>query len=206
MSSNKVSVAQPSQTSRQRWNREDRYKQLISIAWRIIQSKGTNALTLGHLAEEAKVTKPVVYSHFESRNALLGSLYMEFVDKQNSMIDAALLSSGNKLEDKVQVISTAHIDCVLAQGREIPGLEAALLGSPELQKIRLDAEESYIEKCRLTLAQYTPSNNIEYATTCAIFGAANGLAYSVSSGKLTHYEAQNELYMTILAIIGHQSS
>jgi len=205
MSSNKVSEAEQSQTSRQRWSREKRYNQLISIAWRIIRNNGTDALTLGHLAEEAKVTKPVVYSHFDSRNRLLGTLYMEFVDKQNKMIDAALLSSGDTLEDKIQVIATAHIDCVLAQGREIPGLEAALLGSPELEKIRLDAEDDYVEKCRGALAPYTPSNNIEYATMCAIFGAANGLAYSVSSGKLPHYDAQNELYLTILAVIGHQS-
>lgn len=204
MSSHKESPDVRPQMPRQRWSRENRYKQLIAIAWEVIQDEGTDALTLGHLAEKAEVTKPVVYSHFDSRNTLLGTLYLKFVDRQNSMIDAALLSSGDTLEEKARVIATAHIDCVLTQGREIPGLEAALLGSPELEKIRLDAEDDYLEKCRQVLAPYARSQSIEPVTMCAIFGAANGLAYSVTTGKLPLQEAKNELYLTILAIINQR--
>lgn len=187
--------------TRQRWSREERYKQLISRAWQIIKCEGTDALTLGHLAESAAVSKPVVYSHFKTRQALLGALYLAFVEKQNDMIDRALFTSDDTLDDKAQIIASAHIDCILAQGREIPGLEAALLGSPELESLRLNAEEAYIEKCRLALAPFHRAGGLKKVTLCAIFGAANGLAYYVSSGKLARDEAQQELCLTIMAMV-----
>lgn len=136
-----------------------------------------------------------------SRNALSGALYLEFVARQNDTMDRALSTSDSTLEDKARVIAVAHIDCVLAQGREIPGLEVALLGSVELEKMRTDAEEAYVDKCRATLAPFRDSKNIEHATMWAIFGAANGLAYQVTCGKLAQDQAQQELYRTILAVI-----
>ena len=56
-----------SQSTRQRLSRQERYTQLIEVAWQIIREEGTEALTLGHLAERAGSTKPVVYDHFNSR-------------------------------------------------------------------------------------------------------------------------------------------
>jgi AcrR family transcriptional regulator len=42
-----------SQSTRQRLSRQERYTQLIEVAWQIIREEGTEALTLGHLAERA---------------------------------------------------------------------------------------------------------------------------------------------------------
>ena len=41
-------------------SREDRRRQLLSVAWQLVRNEGTDALTLGYLAERAGVTKPVV--------------------------------------------------------------------------------------------------------------------------------------------------
>ena len=45
---------------RQRLTREERRTQLMDVAWHIIREEGTDALTLGYLATQAGVTKPVV--------------------------------------------------------------------------------------------------------------------------------------------------
>ena len=52
---------------RRRLSRDERQRQLLEVAWRLVREEGTEALTLGRLAEQAGVTKPVVYDHFGTR-------------------------------------------------------------------------------------------------------------------------------------------
>ncbi|NQD94392.1 helix-turn-helix transcriptional regulator, partial [Pseudomonas sp. CrR25] len=67
---------------RRRLPRDERQRQLLDVAWRLIREEGTEALTLGRLAEQAGVTKPVVYDHFGTRAGLLAVLYQEFDARQ----------------------------------------------------------------------------------------------------------------------------
>lgn len=47
------------------------------MAWQLAREEGTDALTLPR-AEVAGVTKPLVYTHFGTRNGLLTALYKDF--------------------------------------------------------------------------------------------------------------------------------
>ena len=60
--------------TRRRLTREQRARQLLDVAWALVGDEGTDALTLGRLAEAAGVTKPVAYDHFVTRNGLLAAL------------------------------------------------------------------------------------------------------------------------------------
>ncbi|MBN2992365.1 helix-turn-helix transcriptional regulator, partial [Pseudomonas cedrina subsp. fulgida] len=63
-----MSMSSPSAPApRRRLSREDRSRQLLDVAWQLVRDEGTEALTLGRLAELAGVTKPVVYDHFVTR-------------------------------------------------------------------------------------------------------------------------------------------
>ena len=62
--------------SRRRLPREARTRQLLEASWALIGDEGTDALTLGRLADVAGITKPVVYDHFGTRNGLLAALYL----------------------------------------------------------------------------------------------------------------------------------
>lgn len=106
---------------RRRLSREDRLRQLLDVAWQLVREEGTEALTLGRVAEMAGVTKPVVYDHFITRAGLLAALYKDFDERQNALMDAALEASEASLEGRAWVIASAYVDCVLLQGREIPG-------------------------------------------------------------------------------------
>lgn len=64
----------PVPRKRIRLKREDRRRQLFEVAERIIARHGVGALNPERLAIEAKVTKPVIYSHFDNRSHLLVSL------------------------------------------------------------------------------------------------------------------------------------
>ena len=133
---------------RRRLSREERHRQLMAVAWRLVREEGTDALTLGRLAEQAGITKPVVYDHFGTRTGLLTALYREFDDRQTALLQAALRTGEPTLAGRAAVIASAYLDCVLAQGREIPGVVAALTSSPELERIKRDCDAAFREMPR----------------------------------------------------------
>ncbi|NDV89135.1 TetR family transcriptional regulator [Aurantimonas aggregata] len=186
---------------RRRLLREDRYRQLMETAWRLVREEGTEALTLGRLAEQSGVTKPVVYDHFGTRPRLLAALYREYDARQNELMQSALEASEPTLTHRAEVIASSYVDCVLLQGREIPGVIAALAGSPEMEKIKREYEVAFAEKCRNALAPFAENGAIAPAGLWAMLGAAEALSYAAAAGEITAEQARDELFETILAMV-----
>ena len=186
---------------RRRLAREDRLRQLLDVAWQLVREEGTDALTLGRLAELAGVTKPVVYDHFVTRSGLLTALYEDFDARQNQVFADAIEASSATLEDRAWVIASAYVDCVLLQGREIPGVIAALSSSPELEILKRKYEAIFLDKCRDALAPFAPGGRVSQAGLRAMLGAAEALSHAAASGEISREEAQQELLATILAMV-----
>lgn len=197
-------MANDTQTAgkRVRLTREQRQRQLLDVAWRLAREEGTDALTLPRMAEEAGVTKPLIYNHFGTRNGLLTALYQDFDARQTAEIDAALEAREPTLEGTARVIATAYIECVLTQGREIPGVLAGLAGSPELETVKREYQLAFIEKCRKALAPFTGSKGILQTSFWAMLGAADALSHAAATGEITIDQAQDELYEVIVAMVG----
>jgi len=186
---------------RRRLSREERLRQLLDVAWKLVSAEGTDALTLGRLAEEAGVTKPVVYDHFGTRNGLLAALYQDFDARQTAVIDAAIAASKPALKDKAAVIAASYVDCVLTQGREIPGVLAALSGSPELATVKRKYQQAFIGKCQAILAPFAGPQGISLAGMWAMLGAADALSHAAVAGDISEAQARDELLETILAMV-----
>lgn len=186
---------------RRRLSRQARHRQLLDVAWQLIREEGTEALTLGRLAERSSVTKPVVYDHFNTRSGLLAALYQEFDTRQTAIMDSALQASAFTLKDRAAVIASSYVDCVLLQGCEIPGVIAALSGSPELETIKRQYEAAFIEKCRIVLSPFAESKAIAPAGLWAMLGAAEALSHAAATGDITSAQAQDELFETIVAMV-----
>ena len=186
---------------RRRLSRDDRLRQLLDVAWQLVREEGTDALTLGHLAELAGVTKPVVYDHFGDRAGLLAALYEDFDARQNQVFAAAIEASEPTLDDRARVIASCYVDCVLLQGREIPGVIAALSSSPELETLKRKYEAIFLDKCRDALAPFAPGATVSQAGLRAMLGAAEALSQAAASGEISRDEAQQELLATILDMV-----
>ncbi|NWE79658.1 TetR/AcrR family transcriptional regulator [Pseudomonas yamanorum] len=186
---------------RRRLSRDDRLRQLLDVAWQLVREKGTDALTLGHLAELAGVTKPVVYDHFGDRAGLLAALYEDFDARQNQVFAAAIEASEPTLDDRAWVIASCYVDCVLLQGREIPGVIAALAGSPELETIKREYDVIFLGKCRDALAPFAVDGVIGQAGLRGMLGAADALSHAAASGEISPLEAQEELFASIKAMV-----
>jgi AcrR family transcriptional regulator len=188
-------------TPRRRLSREERWGQLLDVSWRLIAEEGTDALTLGRLAEAAGVTKPVVYDHFGTRQGLFAALYEDFDSRQAVILDAAIADSAPALHDKAKVIAASYIGCVLTEGREMAGVISALSGSPELAVLKRDCQLAYIAKCQDILAPFCGSKGIAQTSLWAMIGAGDSLSQATMIGEIPEAEAQGELYRMILDIV-----
>lgn len=186
---------------RRRLSRDDRLRQLLEVAWQVVRDEGTDALTLGHLAEMAGVTKPVVYDHFGTRAGLLAALYKDFDARQNQVFVEAIEASEPTLDDRAWVIASSYVNCILRQGREIPGVIAALTSTPELEILKRDYEVVFLDKCRDALVPFSPSGVIGQAGLRGMLGAAEALSHAAASGEISAVEAQEELLATIKGMV-----
>ena len=189
---------------RKRLSRDERRRQLLEVAWQLVREEGTDALSLGRLAEQAGVTKPVRVSKWSYTTGLLAALYQEYDARQTAMLDAALAHCEPNVHSRAAVIAQAYVDCVLSQGREIPGVSAALAGSPEMEALKRVYEGPFLEKCRLALAPFAPGGDVGVAGLRVLVGAADALALAAAAGELTAEQARQELQATIVAMVGRQ--
>lgn len=189
--------------ARTRLTRADRYDQLVDVSWALVRAEGADALTLGRLAEHAGVAKPVVYSHFASRATLLAALYNEFDSRQAAMLEEYVDAADGTLEGRAAAIANSYVGCALAQGRELTGVLAALEGSPELEQVKREAEETYSDRCREILKPYA-AGEVTASSITAIFGAAEALSRAAVAKTLSPDHARGELASLIVAVVGRR--
>lgn len=198
MSSHPMNPADQAAPKR-RLSKEDRNRQLMEVAWSIVRGEGTDALTLGHLAERAGVTKPVVYDHFGTRTGLLSALYEEYDNRQHALMDEALQASGKTLPAVAKVIAATYLNCVMAMGREMPGVSAALAGSPELDALKKKLEAAFQAKCQAALQPFA-KQPIGPAGMRAMLGTAEAVSFAAAAGELDPVDAEHEIYDAIVRI------
>ncbi|MFJ4067688.1 TetR/AcrR family transcriptional regulator [Pseudomonas sp. NPDC089996] len=187
--------------SRRRLTREARARQLLEVSWALIGDEGTDALTLGRLAEAAGVTKPVVYDHFGTREGLLAALYEDYDIRQTALFDTAVAAAEPTLQDKAGVFASAYVDCVMTQGREIHGVLAALSGSPELAKVKRHYQYALIGKCAEIFAPFAGPDGVSSASLWAVLGAADAVSDAAVVGDITADQAKEALRLTLLEVV-----
>lgn len=107
---------------RQRAEREHR----ITAAARLIaEREGWNAVTIRRLAQEIEYSQPVIYSHFENRDAIVAAVAVEGFRELRSQIQEAARSSTDPRQ-ALGTVATAY----LAFARTHPALYEAMFTLP----------------------------------------------------------------------------
>lgn len=112
-----------------RLTKEERRAQLLETARLIVREEGADRLTLGRLAERAGVSKPVAYDHFATRTDLLVELYRELDLIQINDFRDAMATNTRCLDETVDALATAYIQCAANMDGEVQKIGAALAGS-----------------------------------------------------------------------------
>lgn len=173
------------QTSTRRLSKAARREQLLDTALAIVRESGTDALTLGHLAERAGVSKPIAYEHFKTRSGLLMALYRELDQRHVTALRHALARTRPRLTDVARVVSAAYVDCYEVLGPEWLSVSAALRGDEEMEAFQQQALDAEIELYCQAFAPYTKRSPEELRALCAaLLGGAEALMRELSRGRL----------------------
>lgn len=179
-----------------------RREQLLETALQIVREEGTDALTLGRLAERAGVSKPIAYEHFGTRSALLIALYKQIDDEHVAAMLQALERTPRRLEDVARVMSCAYMHCYMTLGPEWHALSAALKGDEEMEAFLREQLDSYVVIYRDAFAPYTALPPPELHLRCvAIIGAAEAISREMLRGAVDEDTAAAALGSLIIAWI-----
>jgi len=179
-----------------------RRDQLLETALEIVRGEGTDALTLGTLAERAGVSKPIAYDHFKTRSGLLIALYRRLDERQVTALRQALARAPCRLAEVAQVVSQAHMDCYISGGPEWHAISAALKGDEEMEAFQRELVDGYVDLYREAFAPYAGLPDDELRLRCvAILGTAEAISREMIRGRVTEEQAVNSLAAMTIALL-----
>ncbi|WP_433926493.1 TetR/AcrR family transcriptional regulator [Sorangium cellulosum] len=189
-----------SEVPRGRLSKAERREQLLETALEIVREEGTDALTLGRVAERAGVTKPIAYEHFGTRSGLLIALCERIDVRQRALLFEALERAPARLADLARVAGRAYMHCYNSVGPEWYALTAALKGDDEMEAFRQRLLDEYVAIYRDTFAPYAKLPRRELHLRCVgIVGAAESIAGEMLRERTSESAAAEALAALIVA-------
>lgn len=191
----------------QKLSNADRRAQLLETAQAIVREEGTDALTLGALAERAGVSKPIAYRHFETRSGLMIALYKEINERQSIALDDALQHTPRRLGEVARVIARAYMDCVIAVGPEFHAIAAAQKGDSQMGAYQRELIEHYADSYCTVLGPLTalPPETVR-RRAFGIVGAADALSVEMVRGAISKEDAAADLAQLIVSWLSPERS
>ncbi|MGE6758395.1 TetR/AcrR family transcriptional regulator [Corallococcus interemptor] len=189
-----------SKTPSKKLPKAQRREQLLDIALSIVREEGTDALTLGHVAERAGVSKPIAYEHFKTRSGLLIALYEQVDARQVQALLEALKRTRKRLEDVARVMSAAYMHCYTSAGPEWHAVSAALRGDEEMEAFQRELLDRYVALYREALAPYSDLKKDALHLRCVgIIGAAEAISRDMLRGLVDEAPAAETLASLIVS-------
>lgn len=180
-------------------SKAERREQLLETALAIVREQGTDALTLGYLAERAGVSKPIAYEHFKTRSGLLIALYEQIDNRQVAALLLALERTPRRLEEVARVVSTAYMNCFTAVGPEWHAISAALKGDEKMEAFQRELIDSYVALYSDALAPCSKLPEDELRLRCVgIIGAGDAIARDMVRGRIDEAAAAASLASLIV--------
>lgn len=185
-----------------RMSKAERRVQLLDVALEITRLEGTDALTLGHLAERAGVSKPIAYEHFGTRSKLLIASCKRLDERQLVLLHEALDRAPKRLRDVAKVASSAFMHCYMSVGPEWHALVGALQGDEEMNAYQRAIVAQYVEIFRKVVAPYSRLPAAELRRRCVgIIGAAEALSRDMLDGNIGEATAAETLASILVASV-----
>ncbi|WP_213770279.1 TetR/AcrR family transcriptional regulator [Bradyrhizobium sp. dw_78] len=185
--------------SRERAEREYR---IVAAARVIAEREGWDAVTIRRLAEEIEYSQPVLYSHFENRDAIVAAVAVEgFQEITAALREAASGSSGprNALEN----VAMAYLAFALSR----PALYAAMFILPTDLRFAEAGTRPELRAAFEALAAVVTPFCVDVAVVTETFWAAlHGLAELERSGRIRPSMRGERITLVVRAIVLSGSS
>lgn len=185
-----------------RLTKEQRRQQLLQVARSIIRTEGVEALTLGYLAQQAGITKPIAYRHFIDKEGLLIAIYEEFSDKQKQDLSTSLKQNTADLDSTIHVFCHACLQFHIATGPEVGLVVAALSGTDILQSFLSACQQEFIDIFKKSIHPFIVLQGREgEAIIVAITGLIETICVATSKNVVDVETAQRVMKNSTLLIL-----
>lgn len=180
--------------SRQRAERESR---IVATARAIAEREGWNAVTIRRLAEEIEYSQPVLYSHFQNRDAIVTAVAIEgFREITTALEEAARGSTEPRVA--LHAAAVAYLEFAL----RCPALYEAMFVLPTNLRFADAETRPELRAAFATLATFvTPfCTDVEVATE-TFWAALHGLAELERSGRIRLSARVERIAFVVRAVI-----
>lgn len=160
--------------------REERERRIVLAARTIAEREGWASVTIRRLADEIEFSQPVLYSHFQNRDEIVGAVALEGFGELAAMLRAAIQPSSTSKE-LVECVATAYLDFAFAR----PAMYEAMFVLPTgLRFARSDTPAQLREGFGAMATVIAPfSKDVDTATE-TFWAALHGLAQLERHGRI----------------------
>lgn len=160
--------------------RAERENRIVAAARVIAEREGWDAVTIRRLAEEIEHSQPVLYSHFENRDAIVAAVAVEgFQELAVALREAAGGSKGRR--NALKNVAMAYLDFALRH----PALYDAMFILPtNLQFAKAETRPELRAGFEAFAAVVTPFCEDFAVVTETFWAALHGLAELERSGRI----------------------
>jgi AcrR family transcriptional regulator len=183
---------------RKRRGRAEREDRIIATARAIAEREGWSAVTVRRLADEIEYSQPVLYSHFKSRDAIVGAVAVEgFREFAAALRAAARGSTGRR--NALENVATAY----LAFAFRHPALYEAMFVLPTgLRFAEADVNPELREAFDSLAVVVAPFCADTDDATETFWAALHGLTELERSGRIRPTARVERVRMIVRAFLG----
>ena len=160
--------------------RAERERRITAAARAIASSEGWNAVTIRRLADEIEYSQPVLYSHFENRDAIVAAVAIEGFRDIASALQRAVKGVHGRKQALAKVATT-----YLAFARDQAALYEAMFTMPTGLRFAEAGTRPELRQAFAALAAVVAPSSSDGGTATETFWAAlHGLAELERSGRV----------------------
>jgi len=182
--------------------RAEREHRIVAAARVIAEREGWGAVTIRRLAQEIEYSQPVLYSHFENRDAIVEAVAVEgFKEITRALREAASQSTGRR--NALENVAMAY----LAFGLSRPALYEAMFVLPTNLRFAEAETRPELRAAFEALAAVVAPFCVDVAVETETFWAAlHGLAELERSGRIRPSARGERIARVVRAIAVSKSS
>lgn len=183
----------------ERKNRErvDRERRITAAARSVAAAEGWSAVTIRRLADEIEYSQPVLYSHFDNRDAIVAAVALQGFGE----LAAALRHAAQRASDRRAALSEVAL-AYLAFARGEPSLYEAMFTMPTGLRFAEATTRPQLKDAFAALAAVAPPGHDVDLVTETLWAALHGLAALEQSGRIRPGMRDARVALVVKGLLG----
>jgi len=188
---------------RRRLSPEERRRQIVDVAGKLITKRGVDRLELTAVAAAAGVSRPIIYKYFPTRQALVMGVLEDFeATLRAKFVEGASRSMPGTLEEITRVFVDAVCDTIELKGAGAWDLLGSNGPDPKIAKLGDAIQERLVGPWRPRIAEMTGASKREVLSVSRMLVAAGRAVLELwYRGSLTREQAAKDATRGVSALL-----